>query len=155
MRQDVDEARNAWSAEHPADAGRLLYESLHNDFRPAWAAGVLASIRGRVPATPEVELVLTIARDRARWREAKGAFRAVRQRTLRTEDRLLRNVLLLAENVAKVVYNATEPVGRFDRDAGWQIAANVQAIIDLVDDPVFAAEAWQALLRPAAEASPH
>ncbi len=77
-----------------------------------------------VPAIPEVANVASIAAQRQRWEEAQAAFDAVRRETLRAESRCQGKpdpelmILGVAENTAKVIYNATYPLAPpFDSDS--------------------------------------
>jgi hypothetical protein len=139
------EARREWEAGSALKAGEVFYEHLRNDERPRWAGSILALASRLAPATPEIEAVLLIAGAPARWHEAKKAFQAVRRLTLRTTDPLYENLLLLAENAAKVTYNASGSSAPFDADSGWWIAESMRSIIDLVKDPTFSAEAESVL----------
>jgi hypothetical protein len=51
----------------------------------------------------------------------------------------------LAELVAKVTYNATDPPDRFDEDSGWWIAACLRDLVDRLGDEEFSEAAWSAL----------
>jgi hypothetical protein len=71
----------------------------------------------------------------------------VRRLTLQVAgtDRLQESVLILAENVAKVAYNATQPIGPFDADTGWWLVPNLVSICTHVNDPALTARAWSLL----------
>ncbi len=58
---------------------------------------------------------------------------------------LLLNHLLLAELVAKVTYNSTNPPDEFDEDSGWWIAPCLKDILDAVNDENFSLTVWSAL----------
>src|SRR5215468_2611842 len=97
--------------------------------RPPWALRVLDACASRLPELPPaVRTVRTIVEIPERWREAHDAFTAVRRVVLqhpRSEPPTVEHgVLYLAENVAKVTYNASGEPAPFDHDAGWWIAKN-------------------------------
>jgi hypothetical protein len=50
----------------------------------------------------------------------------------------------LAENVAKVLYNATDPRDEFDEDSGWWIVSCLKDILDVLKDDEFSKVAWLA-----------
>lgn len=52
-------------------------------------------------------------------------------------------VLVLAELVSKVTYNAAKPPDPFDSDAGWKIAACFKAVLDLVIEEDSTRLAWE------------
>jgi hypothetical protein len=95
----------------------------------------------------EVRAVHAIATHWALWGWGHVAFDAVRRLTLRYEqaeskDDVYVAVLFLAENVAKVTYNATNPPGPFDEDAGAWVVSCLRHLVKTVNDPEFEREAW-------------
>lgn len=149
----VDEARERWNAGRLLEAGRLLSERIPIELQPAWAAQVLAIARKHLPTIPEIETVLEIANDPSRWPEAYEALSAVRALTLQAEQQagepLHLGVLVLAENVAKLTYNANEGSTSFDPDwgyeTGWWVAVHTKRIVDQINDPELASQAWAVL----------
>jgi len=143
----IAQAQRDWEAGRALDAGRLIYERIPPRQRPGWAARALEAVRGLIPKTPEIDSVLEIARDPARWRAAHAAFTAVRALTLEAKDPLVEAVLHLAENVAKVTYNASGGPAPFDHDAGWWVAQNLHGIISRGGEKAstLRAEAWSLL----------
>lgn len=63
-------------------------------------------------------------------------------------EKLFLAQLCLAENVAKVVYNATNPPDPFDEDSGWWIAVCLKEILDLLSDGEYAETMWAILSKP-------
>jgi hypothetical protein len=95
---------------------------------------------------PAIERLLVLAGKRYLWWDAKDQFYTLRALTLSPHlTRLQEALLMLAENVAKVTYNATNPPGPFDADTGWWIGANVRDIATEIGDPVFTEAAWKTL----------
>jgi hypothetical protein len=151
----VQEARRHWDAGRALDAGRVVYEAIPPHRRPLWAARVLRLVCELIPPVPEINAVLSLAAEPARWANAHDAFRAMRRLTLQVEgkDPLREGVLFLAENVAKVTYNAAGCPAPFDADAGWWIAQNVHFLAERLGDPEFERRAWEALVDDAEEES--
>jgi hypothetical protein len=101
--------------------------------------------------------VLYTADHQAIWGNSHRAFSTLRASTLEldelertrglTEDqKLLGSILSLAELVAKVTYNATNPPDEFDEDSGWWIAACLKGFVDhRWSDDEFSQAAWLAL----------
>ena len=141
------QAQRDWEAGRALDAGRVLYEHMPKSQRPAWAARALEFVKGLVPKTPEIERVLEIAKDPARWGEAYEAFQAVRPLLLETKDPLLESVLGLAEKVAKVTYLASGAPAPFERNAGWRVAGDLRAVLMRAGDKAAKLEeqAWAVL----------
>ncbi len=118
--------RKLW-IDDPLDAGVAVYSSVPNEVRPAWAADILRACSKQLNDTPTaVQYVISIASDKEHWPRAHAAFTVVRQLTLNAEQHdagdLSHYLLYVAENAAKVVYNATDPTDPFDDDSGaWLV----------------------------------
>ncbi len=143
----VAQAKRDWEAGRALDAGRLLYERVPKQQRPGWAARILELVKDLAPKTPEVEQILEIARDPARWPEAHTALHPVRRLTLETKDPLVESVLSLAEKVAKVTYNASGGSASFEHDAGWRVASDLRVVITRAGEKgsKLKTEAWSIL----------
>jgi hypothetical protein len=141
------QAQRDWEAGRALDAGRVLYEHMPVGQRPPWAAQVLEFVKDLVPKTPEIERVLAIAKDRARWREAYEAFQAIRRLLPEAKDPLVESVLALAEKVAKVTYIASGAPAPFERNAGWRVAGDLRAVLARAGDKAakLEEEAWAVL----------
>ena len=135
-----EEADEHWQKGQSLAVGRLIFESVPAEVRPKWAAGILkASLaRSGISSHPIFDKVLDSADVEGDWGKAHDAFSKIRERTLQLEslseqseegNLLLRN-LYLAENVAKVIYNAANPPDAFDEDSGWWIAVCLKSILD-------------------------
>ena len=55
--------------------------------------------------------------------------------------------LYLAENVAKVLYNATNPVDPFDEDSGWWTVSCLKDYLDCVGNAEVSGAAWAAIAK--------
>lgn len=142
-----------WQSGEALEAGRLLYEVIPTLQRPLWAASVLELCIDLIPNTPEINTILEIARTQRRWAESKEAFKSIRKLTLQADEEarnaksidynlLYRTVLCLAENVAKVVFNATSSLAPYDRDSGWWVVDNLYLVAKIRNDPNFTSRAW-------------
>ena len=124
---------------------------------------MLTFARQRISDVAQIQDVIAFARTPDEWanntsmdqgKKAHDFFDSVRLLTLAeerkdTKDTLYGNMLLLAENVAKVTYNAYGYGAPFDHDAGWWIVANLKRITDLVNDTEFSTAAWKVLTNEA------
>jgi hypothetical protein len=133
-------------------AGRCLYERLAVHDRPSWACGVLDACSAGLSALPaELRTIREIALTPNRWHEAREAFQAVRKLTIAAESTTDNagapelGILYLAENVAKVSYNASGCSALFDHDAGWWVAKNARWIIDQSSEMGLEKRVWSAL----------
>lgn len=151
-------AAECWRSGKPLEAGRLIFERLASEARPKWAARVLKlAVDKSGIKHPLFEQVLRTADERSMWAKGHRLFSEVRDSTLeldnvkRTqglseEQRILHTLFVLAELVAKVTYNATDPPDEFDEDSGWWIAVCLRRFVDSMGrDDEFAVAAWSAL----------
>lgn len=142
-------ADELWHRGDALVAGRILYERLTPKDRPSWAARVLDACCvavGTVP--PEVQRVRDVAFTPSRWSEGHAAFQGVRKRVIEAERRpptLELGVMHLAENVAKVTYNASGCSAPFDQDAGWWVAKNARWIVERSTQDGLGSRVWAAL----------
>ncbi len=147
-------ANELWKKGSFLEAGRLLFEGLPKDEQPHWAAAILdLSVKWLDVRTCAVWELQRVARKRRRWRGAHQAFGMIRKATLRLEERKTRTQIqerilcqcYVAENVAKVIYNAADPMDPFDEDAGWWIVSCLKSCIDCVGKSEFEEEATSLL----------
>lgn len=148
-------ASQLWKEGRSLEAGRLLFENLAPDRRPGWAGRILASLTQRAGTNSSpIGRIIKIAENPREWHTAHDAFSEARHSTLeldaklRTEgnltskERLLQALLALAELVAKVTYNATNPYDEFDEDSGWWIAGCTRDLLDRLKDDGFSTYVW-------------
>lgn len=153
----IAEAGNHWNSGDPLRAGRVLFEAIPANQRPEWAANTL-QFAMKALDIEEAYLVraLNTARDTSRWKEGHKLLDSIRTQTLRLESKEakaaldIRETRLLylthiAELVAKVSYNASDPVGPFDRDSGWYLAVLLSKLADLLEDDEFRQNSWAIL----------
>ena len=138
--------REAWNAD-PLGTGVAVYSRVPNDHRPEWAASILHACCGRVSTNPKpIEHVMHLAPDSANWKLAHDAFSGVRQLTLAAERRPIENtdhyLLYVAENAAKVIYNASGSSAPFDQDSGAWLVRCAKEFADCVNDPTFTTSLW-------------
>lgn len=148
----LDSASQYWCKGKPLEAGRLIFENLPKGVRPKWAASILESVvrRTGIRCAP-IENILYVARHPSEWKKAHAAFSSARRLTLELnnletrdpEQTLLLQHLGLAELVAKVIYNATNPADEFDADSGWWITVCLKNILDLLGDEEFSNSMWR------------
>jgi hypothetical protein len=164
MKQDraseLKQAEELWNNNQAYEAGRIIFEGLPKEVRPAWAVGILRLVLERTGEKyKQIDRMLRIADRREEWSKAYEAFDSLRDLTLKLDRRRLREpgeerkvanteeaVVALAELVAKVTYNATDPDDEFDEDSGWWIAFSLRAFVDSWKDKDFAQAAWAALI---------
>jgi len=153
-RYTLSKARTLWEKGEALDAGKLIFESLPVETRPQWAGRGLRLALDRTGIKSEpIERALAIAMTRNYWGKAHDAFSSLRKATLELDklkalshqQELLLSLLVLAELVAKVTYNSTNPSDEFDADSGWWIAPCLRELLDFVNDEEFSMAAWSAL----------
>jgi len=143
-----------WRKGQTLEAGKLIFESLPREIRPKWAANIMRLVLKRTGIKSDlIERAISIVNSSNDWGKAHAVFSALRDATLELEQlktrgpqqTLLLRHLLLAELVAKVTYNSTNPPDEFDEDSGWWIAPCLKDILNFVDDENFSAAMWSAL----------
>ena len=150
----VERASEHWRDGQPLEAGRLLYEQLSPQARAKWASRILQLVIQRSGLqVSAIEHIIRIANDTTKWSEAHRAFSKLRKSTFDLESlysqsvkqELLLHHLYLAENVAKVIYNSTDPMDEFDEDSGWWVVVCLRGLVDWWNDGVFSEAAWVTL----------
>lgn len=159
--KDEDYLRQAaacWAKNESLEAGKLIYENLPSKARPRWAARILKLVLDKSGIQSSLfSQVLTAADNENMWKNGHQVFSSLRQMTLRLDEsrrgsgftkdeELIASVVLLAELVSKVTYNATNPPDEFDEDSGWWIATSLRWFVDhACGDERFAEAAWSTL----------
>lgn len=151
-------AAECWSNGQALEAGKLIYEAMPTKSRPKWAAQILKVVLDKSGIRSAIfNPVLAAADHESRWKSGHQVFSTLRDSVLKFDDKrrqsglsddeeLLVSILSLAELVAKVTYNATNPPDEFDEDSGWWIAACLRGFLDHDwSDEDFVQKAWTAL----------
>ena len=154
-----DDLERAVAEDGVLQAGRRLFESSPFAQRPRWAAGVLGACRDGIQEVPGVvleaeQLALGTPAD---WSKGHDVFDRLRGTTLVLDKKghgpgltpteaHLHRVVLVAELVAKVTYNAALPVCPFDDDSGWYLLSVALSLVACVKDPSLERAVWHALL---------
>ena len=155
----IDSTKQLWDKSNPIESGKVLFERIPRPFRPLWGADILEFASQRISGVTQIKDVIAFARTPDEWTnntsaekrtKAHNFFNSLRRLTLEEEqkgskDKLYINILFLAENIAKVTYNAYGYRAPFDHDAGWWVVANLKGIADIVNDIDFSATAWKVL----------
>lgn len=103
-------------------ASKVVFEKIPNDFRPMWGKNILSLFDKCLIFIPaEVLTLYEIIDDKLRWKEAHNQFSKIRELNLENRNKEYEVYLLLAENIAKITYNASNEPAPFDWDSGWYI----------------------------------
>jgi len=126
----------------------MVYERLPRDARPRWAGTILDLCRRRFPRVREVDELYFVTCDPTHWDRARQSLDAIRALSLSGTASFSGASLLfrLAEDTAKVTYNASAGSAPQDHNAGWRVAKDLHAICQLLGDPKFSDEAARAAL---------
>ena len=130
-------------------AGKEVFERIESASRPEWAANILSWAAARSGVSlAEIDEVVAVARDPARWREAHDTHSEL-SRAYRSAERggLLQAVLDIAVTTVKVTYNASGEPAPFDYHAGWRMAERIRRFIELYGDAT-EGEGWDLLVAP-------
>jgi hypothetical protein len=149
-------AKVAWLAGQHLECGRLIYESLTPHQRVRWASAILTFCIEHSPSVPSANSVAALAPDEKSWPLAHAAFSDVRAVTLLEEkspgtlDPRSASLLFVAENAAKIIYNASQASAPFDHEAGWWLAKCFDDFIASTQDPEVRSSGTSVLFRPPA-----
>ncbi|NWF69571.1 MAG: hypothetical protein HXY40_10845 [Chloroflexi bacterium] len=148
-RQIIDEARVYWEADNrPLDLGRVLYDALLPAQRPPWAAGLLRLASTRIDVVPELERVLALAENPARWKDALYELDVLRSMTVKERNPLYNDIIALAQKVAQVTHNASGEPDPFPHDVGWKMIVDLHEIVLRINNPAFSEHVWHVLIEP-------
>jgi len=145
-RDAKSQAKDLWKTGDHLESGRVLFENLPKDEQVTWAVAILDFTTEWLDVWMcGIWELKRVARKRRRWRAAHQAFTKIRGTTLRLERRKTLTPVqermlcqcFVAENVAKVIYNATDPIDPFDEDSGWWIVPCLKSCIDCLAMPEF------------------
>jgi len=130
MTERTDDLRNRWLSADLAACGTLA-SRLSGSELARFAGDGLASCCNALPSVPS-EILGVVKIGRGDWSRGHAAFDAVRHLTLDAEARRAPKtpaylLLFVAENAARVIYNATTPGDPFDDDSGaWLVLTMAQ-----------------------------
>jgi len=146
----LKQLRLEWKSGDATKVGRAILNQIPLADQVLRAVAILDVCRTRCSSVPAVDAVSELARAPQRWHEAHEHFSAIRKLTLLEESHSTNPtyyvLLFVAENTAKTIYNATEPIDAFDEDAPFWLAKNAREMARRVNDPAFEDRLWQALI---------
>lgn len=150
-KQLLNEACDYWKQGRALDAGQILFYGIGVSERPKWAISILRLVNEHQEYQSEViNELLGMEEKSAEWPQAKRIFSELRKDVLSLErsepldkkGRASLYQLYIAENVAKVVYNASNPFDEFDEDSGCWIVECLRQYADYLGDHDFTQRAW-------------
>jgi hypothetical protein len=129
------------------EIGRLIFEQIPNHLRPGWAGHILSRFDNFIKDVPkEIRELLSLINDQQNWKDAQKQFSKIRQFLLTHKSFQPEGYLLLAENVAKVTYNASGQLCPFDSDSGWWIPNCALHATNYFKDPALEEDVKSAIL---------
>ena len=138
--------RARWLDGDAIAVGYRLMKPLSPAAQVARAVAVLERCCAVQPQVPQLQQVLEIGREPARWSEGHKAFRAVRQLTLLEErtptTKPYEALLFVGEIAAKIIYNASGCSAPFDEDSPWWLPRCALDFCKAVDDQAFTDALW-------------
>jgi hypothetical protein len=127
IKDALEEARALWRSKNDEESGFRVFEAFDSSSqRVQWVSNILDSCLSLLSQPhPTFSRCLEVARTPARWGEAHGCFSGIRSLITPTNqlppDNYVEQIQVIAELVAKVVYNESCSPMPFDRDSGWAI----------------------------------
>ena len=156
-----NEALKLWNENKGIELGRLVFNEISINQQPVWAGKILTLVYGTSDLKHEtIEELLDIINFPEKWKNGKIIFSKIRRsvldfdkkqerkHTLSEEEIAICGMLILAEQVAKVTYNATSPFDEFDEDSGHWIPYLLRDFTKTTpwDSESFSQKAWEALI---------
>ena len=155
---DVQKAKDYWNGSRSLEAGRLIYDNLPSEARPRWATQVLQIVvhKSDLPL-PFLKETLDLSMNSRKWYRAHRLFDRIRRAALQLdqiqekrswtkEEKLMSDMLGLAELACKVIYNASNPPDEFDSDSGYRLVSYLRYFVDIWEDKNFSDLAWSTLI---------
>jgi hypothetical protein len=117
--------------------GQDIFENVPNEVRPNWGALILSRFDGYVENTPSVitKLRENIS-DPGKWKLASKRFNEIRQLNLNNDSPAIEIYLILAECVAQVTYNESNPSDPYKANCGFFIPKLALNFADKFNDKV-------------------
>ncbi|QDU45271.1 hypothetical protein Mal52_37630 [Symmachiella dynata] len=146
------EAKQHWEDDRGYDAGRLICEHISPQVQPLWGGRILCFMMQRAKVSdPVLDCVKRLSMTPSEWGNGHDVFTKVREVTLQHDklskessaDETLSWILAVAEQTAKVSYNATFPQDEFDDDSAAWIIACLRGFASVMNEYCFYEEAWQ------------
>jgi len=129
-------ARDLFLKGEDLKAGEMLAKAVPAQEQPRWAANLLELVAYQYPVPQTVSELIKVAKDPKKWPSARTLFGELRNKLLEIEktpskfEQHLVGVLYLAENVAKLTYNASGGSAPYDADSAWWIPQNVRYVLE-------------------------
>lgn len=120
--------------------GKKIIESIPNASKPEWAASLISTVSKHIEFMPEeIEKLLALVEARE-LSKAKDQLNKINTFAEENPGYRPAALLMLAEGVAKVVYNATKPPDPFPEQSGWYVALSAKRTADKINDDGLDAE---------------
>lgn len=140
------QAKQHWVNDQPVEAGRIIFETIPVADRHRWASQILELALPYFTHSPNVLDVRAFAREPDRWGHGRDSQWQEALQIVRTVGQdIVSPIQRLVCLIGKVVYTAQGYPAPFDHVAGWEIAAALKKVIEIVGDESFAAAAWDTL----------
>ncbi|MEQ8638686.1 hypothetical protein [Gimesia maris] len=150
----LKDAKLLWDKGRSLEAGQIIFNNIPTDLKPKWSLAILdlAVLKSGTHFGP-INTLQQTGREPQKWNLVRDVFSSIRKKTLELEQsdcisheqKELLYLLYLAENVAKVIYNATKPLDEFDLDSGAWIVSCLKDCIDISKNDQFAESAGSVL----------
>jgi hypothetical protein len=148
-----EDLRRAWHREDLAACSDLAV-GLSADALAIFAGAALKACLAELPGPQELSAIAEVGKDRRRWSEAHLAFDAARDLTLKYEESTPSTddpnyvLLFVAENAARVIYNATSPSDPFDDDSATWLLRSLARFVRVTGSAELEHRVWQLLASP-------
>lgn len=119
--------------------GREVFESIPSIRKNSWLLMILRKALEGIEELPKpIQDLYQLMSNQEELENAYQLFYDIRAFSLENLDFEPQDLLNLAEQIAKVLYNETRPKASFDIDSGWKIEFFVNQLgFELVEEDIF------------------
>ncbi len=147
-REIIERAKAYWDNNSPLKTGLIIFERIPLEFRPVWAADILAFVYPHLTPMPEVTAALEFASQPDQWplsrsSEAHRIFVNISWQQGEFADfySVEAQILELAKHMAGITYTARQYPAPFDHHRGWSIVEQLHNITKQI--PLDEVKAWE------------
>lgn len=137
-----------WLEDSDLYIGRDIVAHLDREQECRWASMIIDFARVNIYTEPLIDSIADAARTPSKWISAKESLVRLRHNMGNSSDQGLFAMRLLADRVAKVVYNATGRRDGFDTNSSWHLPQDLRRAIIVNEKSHLAHDAWRLITRP-------
>ncbi|WP_442592040.1 hypothetical protein ACSBL2_12525 [Pedobacter sp. AW31-3R] len=117
------------------EIGKQIFEAVPMNLKPMWAGIILNKFNKYIKEIPEpIRRLNDIVKKADRWHEAHKQFGLIRRFLFDNTNYTPQEYVLLAESIAKIIYNSSREPAPFDFGSGYYIPSLALKTADFFQD---------------------